>query len=177
MRILVHLVLNWKFSEIISRFCALSAIGYTIFSANQISANAGQLKNATFSCSFHLSCSVLQCVAVCCSVLQCVAVCFGSVAWPNQCQLQHTLQLAVCCSVLQCVAVCCSVLQCVAVCCSQINANCNIHCNFQCHLKVATLALIWWQGTLKLLLLAPTASWSCRFKLLFLAPTRLLVVT
>jgi len=42
-----------------------------------------------------VSCSVLQCVAVCCSVLQCVAVC---------------------CSVLQCVAVCCSVLQCVAVC-------------------------------------------------------------
>jgi len=33
-----------------------------------------------------LSCSVLQCVAVCCSVLQCVAVC---------------------CSVLQCAAVCC----------------------------------------------------------------------
>jgi len=65
---------------------------------------------------------VFQCVAVSCSVLQCAAVCFriGSIL--------------VCCSVLQCVAVCCrvlqykpshmfpvdSVLQCVsvAVCCS-----------------------------------------------------------
>ena len=47
--------------------------------------------------SFDMTCSVLQCVAVCCSVLPCVAVC---------------------CSVLQCVAVCCGALQCVAVCCS-----------------------------------------------------------
>jgi len=50
-----------------------------------------------------LSCSVLQCVAVCCSMLQCVAVLHCN---------------AMCCSVLQCVALCCSVLQCVAVCCS-----------------------------------------------------------
>ena len=44
-----------------------------------------------------ISCSVLQCVAVCRSVLQCVAVC---------------------CSVLQCVAVCCSAFQFITVCCS-----------------------------------------------------------
>ena len=45
----------------------------------------------------QISCSMLQCVAVCCSVMQC---------------------LAMSCSVLQCVVVCCSVLSCVAVCCS-----------------------------------------------------------
>ena len=46
-----------------------------------------------------VSCSELQCVAVCCSVLQCAAVC---------CSLL----------LLQCAALCCSVLQCVAMCCS-----------------------------------------------------------
>jgi len=43
-----------------------------------------------FYIAFCVSCSMLQCVAVCCSVLQCVAVC---------------------CSALQCVAVRCSALQ------------------------------------------------------------------
>ena len=49
-----------------------------------------------------MSCSELQCVAVCCSVLQCVAVCIA-------------VCIAVCCSILQCITMCCSVLQ---VCCS-----------------------------------------------------------
>jgi len=53
-----------------------------------------------------VSCSVMQCVAVCCSVLQCVAVC---------------------CSVLQCDAVYCSALQCVAVRCSVFNEWWNTH--------------------------------------------------
>jgi len=58
MRILVLLVLNWKFLEIISRWCAtLSAIGCTI------------------SMSWIDTRCVLQWVAVCCSVLQWVAVC------------------------------------------------------------------------------------------------------
>jgi len=47
---------------------------------------------------------VLQSVAVSCSVLQCVAVCVC--AYKDVC----------CCSVLQCVAVHCSVLHCVTVC-------------------------------------------------------------
>jgi len=42
----------------------------------------------------HMTCSVLQCVAVYCSILLCVLQC-----------------IAACCIVLQCVAVCCSVLQ------------------------------------------------------------------
>ena len=62
-----------------------------------------------------VSCSVLQCIAVCCVLqcLQCVAVCCSVL----QC-------VAVCCSVLQCVAVCCSALQCVAVCCSVSQCVC-----------------------------------------------------
>jgi len=67
--------------------------------------------------STRLSCSVLQCVAVCCSVLQSVAVCCSVLQCATVCC--SVLQcVAVCCSVLQCVAVCRSVSQCVAVCCS-----------------------------------------------------------
>ena len=51
-----------------------------------------------------VSCSVLQCVAVCCSALQCAALCCSAL----QC-------IAVRCSALQCVAVRCSALQCVAM--------------------------------------------------------------
>jgi len=51
--------------------------------------------------SSPISCSVLQCVAVCCSVSWIKEMCISS---------------PISCSVLQCVAVCCSVLQCVAVC-------------------------------------------------------------
>ena len=51
-----------------------------------------------------VSCSVLQCGALCCSVLQC---------------------LAVSCSVLQCLAVCYSVVHCVAVSCSAL--QCLVH--------------------------------------------------
>jgi len=58
-----------------------------------------------------LSCSALQCVAVCCSALQYIAEHTTSRLFELQC-------VAVYCSVLQCVAVCCSVWQCVAVCCS-----------------------------------------------------------
>jgi len=68
-----------------------------------------------------LSCSVLQCVAVCCSVLQCVAV---------RCSVLQCV--AVCCSVLQCVAVSCSALQCVAVCCSDIHTHCQRQCVVVC---------------------------------------------
>jgi len=72
---------------------------------------------------------MLQCVAVSCSVLQCVAVCcLHSVRYPLFDMLQC---VAVCCSVLQRVAVCClhsvgyplfDMLQCVAVCCSVLSA-------------------------------------------------------
>jgi len=55
-----------------------------------------------------LSCSLVQCGAVCCSVLQCVAVC---------------------CSVLQCVILCCSLVQCVSMCCSVLQCV-NAHGNF-----------------------------------------------
>ena len=58
-----------------------------------------------------MSCSELQCVAVCCSALQFVVAVALSAAVKEK-------GTSVCCSVLQCVAVRCSALQCVALCCS-----------------------------------------------------------
>ena len=60
-----------------------------------------------------MSCSVLQCVAVCCSAIQSVA---EYVSWSLFCP--DSLDLP--CVLLQCVAVCCCVLQCVAVCWSEL---------------------------------------------------------
>jgi len=96
----------------------------------------------------RLSCSVLQCVAVCCSVLQYVtAFCknwnhlFGAHLPQRTCAHEAMLQcVAVCCSVLQCAAVCCSVLQCVAVCCTVLQKTKptlqRTHLKVPLHLKV-----------------------------------------
>ena len=69
---------------------------------------------------YHVSCSVLQCVAVCCSVC-CNAL---------QCVLIHVRRLLC----ITCVVVCYSVLQCVAVCCSVCCGECcsALHCVLQC---------------------------------------------
>ena len=77
----------------------------------------------------QLSCSVLQCVAMCCNVLQCVTVCCRVLQCVTSSHARDARAAtppriyAVCCgvcySVLHCVAVCCgvcySVLQCVAI--------------------------------------------------------------
>jgi len=57
-----------------------------------------------------VSCSELQCVAVCCSVLHHSSTVYGVATIGRV-------------NVLQCVAVCCSVLQCVAVCCSALQCS------------------------------------------------------
>jgi len=76
----------------------------------------------------QVSCSVLQCVAVCCSIFR---DCASGYDWRLATDY-FTVFISVCCvivpqdmlgGVLQCVAVCCSVLQCVAVCCSVSGYN------------------------------------------------------
>jgi len=87
-----------------------------------------------------VSCSELQCVAVCCSVLQCVTVCYSVL----QCA-------ALCRSVLQCVAVCCSVLQCDTSVfkCAQMNNICTLKKSPQPY-GVSTLQIQFWRmGSLR----------------------------
>jgi len=84
-----------------------------------------------------VSCSVLQCVAVCCSVLQCVAVCCSVLQCVALCccgqQIAcHARGCIVCCSVLQRFAACCSVLQCVA----RSNKLRVTHMTASCHEQV-----------------------------------------
>ena len=76
-----------------------------------------------------VSCSVLECVAVCCSVLQCVAVYIAHCSVLLGCSRQENSYLqrvVVCqCVAVQYVAVRCSVLQCAAV-------YCSVYCTLQC---------------------------------------------
>jgi len=90
----------------------------------------------------YVSCSVLQCVAVCCSVLHHLCVAVGCSALQCVAVGCSVLQwVAVCCSALQCVAVCCSVLHylCVAVCCSELYVI--LHVNF-CKRALGLVALL-----------------------------------
>ena len=77
----------------------------------------GRVSRVVVSCSvlqcFAVCCSVLQCFAVCCSVLQCFAVCC-SVLRANILKKSQPSRVMVCCSVAWCVVL----LQCVAACCT-----------------------------------------------------------
>ena len=143
MRILVRLVLNWKFLEIISRCCAtLSAIGCTCKPIDMWHAACICNKTiATHACATWLvrvrtnvltathcntqhhttaHCNTLQHTATHCNV--CTMTRESATTYSRMCVPwgidRGNWNVAVCCSVLQCVAVCCCVLLCVAVCCS-----------------------------------------------------------
>jgi len=100
--------------------------------------------------TYSVSCSVLQCAAVCCSVWQCVAVSGSELQFVSPyreygtwligcvavcCSVWQCVEVrltfsriwymiySVCCTALQCVAVCCNTLLCVAVCCSVWHVN------------------------------------------------------
>jgi len=90
-----------------------------------------------------MSCSVLQCVAVCCTfafgsyrllaahVVNCselkrVAVCCTVLQSVARVPPWLVRVVGCACCVLQCVAVCCSVLQCVAACCNMLGVNCSM---------------------------------------------------
>ena len=90
-----------------------------------MSVHISKVRILYYNTQCSLSCSVLQCVAVCCSILQCVAVCYSVLQWVavgySQCAsislkaASSTTKfsahwIAMRCSASQCVAVCCSVL-------------------------------------------------------------------
>ena len=73
------------------------------------------------TCTPIIELSDLQQVTMSCSALQCVAVCCRSVyMYTYECWDAHLSLNSMICSALQYVAACCSVLQCVAVCCRRV---------------------------------------------------------